>query len=147
VREPVERFLGLFEAVRDADLRAGWLELEPPPPLDAFDRVTAAGALRAVAVGEGRALSLKRLRGTPVLGDLLREHFLGCAAVLVRGEPTAAALRLRARRPPPSAGEPDWWRLAPAGDDVPWRLEPAAGEARSFELAALVARLRRPRLD
>jgi hypothetical protein len=147
VREPVESFLPLFEAARAEGLRTGWLELAPPPRHEAFERATAAGALRAVAVGDGRALSLKRLAGLPVLGDLLREHFLGCVLVLVRGEPADEASGLRRLPPPRDPDEPAWRRLRPGAEGAPWTLESAAGDTRRLELPALVARLRRPRLD
>ncbi len=67
---------------------------------------------------------VKPRRGAPVLDDLLREYFLGTAAVLVRG--TVEAPRLTSR-------EGDQWRVAtPEG---------------SLELTTegLVTRLRRPR--
>jgi hypothetical protein len=104
VTEPPERFAPLIEAARGLGLRIGWLELGPAPQPVPGPLETAAGlgALRAVAVGEGRAVSVKPLRGQPVLKDLLREHFLGCALVLVCGEVDAPVL------------EPDGeaWRLA-----------------------------------
>ena len=147
VRESVESFLPLFEAVRSEGLRAGWLELAPPPRHEAFEGATAAGALRAVAVGEGRVHSLKRVAGLPVLADLLREHFLGCVLVLVRGEPGETPSRLRPLPPPREADEPAWRRLVPADAGEPWTLESASGAEQRLELAALVKRLRRPRLD
>lgn len=145
VREPGDSFLPFFEAVRGAGLRAGWLALAAPPPVEPFDRVTAAGALRAVAVGDGRVLASKRQRGRPVLLDLLREHFLGCSAVLVQGDPATAPPLVQPLPPPVRADEPAWWRLLP-GAEGPWTLEPATGDVRRLELDALVARLRRPRL-
>jgi hypothetical protein len=89
-----ERFAALIEAVRALDLRVGWLELAPPPPAPG-DLETAAGlgTLRAVAAGGGRAVAVKPLKGDPVLKDLLREHFRGCALVLVRGEVAAPLLQ------------------------------------------------------
>jgi hypothetical protein len=147
VRAPVESFLPLFEAARAEGLRAGWLELEPPPRHEAFERATTAGALRAVAVGGGHAASLKRVAGLPVLADLLREHFLGCVLVLVRGEPGEASSKLRPLPPPRDAGEPAWRRLVPAAPGAPWTLESADGTEHRLELTALVKRLRRPRLD
>jgi hypothetical protein len=38
-------------------------------------------------------VAVKLLAGAPVLRDLLREHFRGCKAVLVRGEVEAEELR------------------------------------------------------
>ena len=88
--------------------------------------------LRAVAVGEGMSAAVKPLAGPAVLADLLREHFRGCAAVLVRGGLAPADAPLLA-----PAGAP--------GDDADrWRVTLAAG-ARTATTAELVTRLRRPR--
>lgn len=89
----------IVEAVRALDLRVGWLDLALPPPV-AGDLAAAAalGTLRAVAAGGDRVLVLKPLRGDPVLRDLLREHFRGCALVLVRGEVEAPLLRAEGDR-------------------------------------------------
>ncbi|MGH9360877.1 MAG: hypothetical protein ACRD2T_03105, partial [Thermoanaerobaculia bacterium] len=81
--------------------------------------------LRAVAVGEGRAVAVKPIAGPPVLGDLLREHFLGCCLVLVRGDVAAPAL----------APDGDAWSLTPPSPAPPRRLT----------TAELVAALRQPR--
>lgn len=95
VAEPPDRFAALIEAARAEGLRVGWLDLdgavEPVP--EVLGSAAGLGALRAVAVGAGRVVSVKPLRGAPVLRDLLREHFRGCALVLVRGEVDAPALR------------------------------------------------------
>ncbi|MFY9825200.1 MAG: hypothetical protein WAM82_27730 [Thermoanaerobaculia bacterium] len=127
VTEPPDRFAPLIEAARALHLRIGWLdspgESPVPSPLEAAAEL---GVLRAVAVGEGRVVAVKPLRGRPVLKDLLREHFLGCALVLVRGEVDAPAL------------EPD-------GDA--WRLQlPGSSERASRRLttAELAAALRKP---
>ena len=101
----------LLEAVVAAGGRAGWLDLEPPPgpAPEELEQAAAAGALRAVAVADGRVTAVKPIRGTAVLGDLLREHFLGCALVLVRGGEGLVRLE----------GEGGGWRLtAPAGESV-----------------------------
>lgn len=120
-----DAFAPLFEAARRRGERVGWLELAPPPPLaGALADAAAAGVLRAVAVGGGRAVTLKPVRGEPVLRDLLREHFLGCAIVLVRGR----------------GGHP---RLAPAG--ALFRFEAGPGRARELDADAAVAELLRPR--
>src|SRR6185436_14218941 len=81
-------FLPLFAAARALELRLGWLELGGAvAPLPAsLDAAASLGALRAVAVGEGKSVAVKPRRGAPVLKDLLREHFAGCALVLVEGE-------------------------------------------------------------
>lgn len=126
VREGPEAFAPLVAAAAAENLRCGWLDLltsapDPPPAL-----AGAAGldVLRAVAVGPGSAVTLKLLRGAPVLRDLLREHFLGCALVLVRGG-----------QPLPA--------LTPAGDR--WRLDLPGDQTQTLDLPALVSRLRRPR--
>ncbi|HVS02123.1 MAG TPA: hypothetical protein VMT16_05075 [Thermoanaerobaculia bacterium] len=121
-----EVFTPLWAAARQGGVRLGWLDLEagataPPAPLL---QAAAAGALRAVAVGEGVTTAVKALRGEPVLRDLLREHFVGCAAVLVRGEVAAPALT--------AAGDERW---TVAGAD--W--------SRRLSSAELLAALRRPR--
>lgn len=129
VEEEPERFAGLLAAVHEAGLRAGWLDLGDSgartSPLPAgLAAAAAAGVTRAVAAGGGRTVAVKALRGAPVLRDLLREHFRGCALVLVRGEATAPHLVL-------------------AGDA--WELSPPGEAARRYTTAELVLALRRPR--
>ena len=124
VDRPADAFAPLIAAARDAGFRVGWLELDrpavPPPALAA---AAARGVLRAVAVdGEG-AVVVKPRRGSPVLSDLLREHFQGCRLVLVRGE----------------CGAP---RLEPEGDG--WSVD-TGGAARRYATADLVRALGRPR--
>ena len=96
VEDPPEKFAPLIEAARALGLRIGWLELggtaHPVPPV--LEAAAASSVLRAVEVGDGRTVAVKPLRGAPVLKDLLREHFRGCALVLVRGEVEAPWLRL-----------------------------------------------------
>ncbi len=90
--------------------------------------------MRAVAVGGGRSVAVKPLRGEPVLRDLLREHFRGCALVLVslpEGAPPPAPLSTV----PTLQAEGDGWRIAPPGDVA----------AQRHDTAGLVAALRRPR--
>lgn len=118
-------FAPLIAAARELGLRVGWLELAAPAPLPAdLETAAAAGALRAVAVGGGRSAAIKPLRGEPVLRDLLREHFRGCALVLVRGEVAAPSLDR----------DGDGWRIAPPG-----------AAAQTFTSPDLAAALRRPR--
>jgi hypothetical protein len=118
-------FAPLVEAARRRGVRVGWLVLAPPPPVAGpLEEAAAAGVLRALAVGGGRAVAVKPLRGEPVLRDLVREHFLGCAIVLVQGR----------------AGHP---RLAPAPGG--FRLETGPGRARDLEPEAALAELLRPR--
>lgn len=134
VDDSPERFAPLIEAARALGLRIGWLELggtaHPVPPV--LEAAAGLGVLRAVEVGEGRTVAVKPLRGKPVLKDLLREHFRGCALVLVRGEIEAPSLRI----------EESVWIVAPPGaasrsytpeklaealrKPNPWNLEPIA---------------------
>jgi hypothetical protein len=124
VEEPPDRFAPLIEAARAEGLRIGWLELAASEKVpDVLESAASLGVLRAVTAGGGRTVSVKPLRGEPVLKDLLREHFLGCALVLVRGEVAAP-------------------RLSPDGDR--WRVETPGEAARAYGTAELVGALRRP---
>ena len=107
-------FVPLIAACREAGLRVGWLEvgaaaIAAPADLEA---AAGAGALRAVAAAPGRTLAVKALRGAPVVADLLREHFLGCRLVLVRGEGEAPFLE-------PDGGR---WLLRESAAEPPRRL-------------------------
>jgi hypothetical protein len=94
VEDAPEWFSPLVEAARADGLRVGWLELAEAAPLpEVLTTAAGLGVLRAVSVGGGRTVAVKPLRGEPVLKDLLREHFLGCALVLVRGAVDAPQLR------------------------------------------------------
>lgn len=124
VEEDPEPFAALIEAARAAGLRVGWLELAEAAPLpEVLQSAAALGVLRAVSVGEGRTVAVKPLRGAPVLKDVLREHFLGCALVLVRGDVEAARLRL---------------------DDEGWIVEAQDQAGRRYPTEKLVAELRSP---
>lgn len=126
-----ETFLTLFAAARSLGLRLGWLEFEGAvEPLPAsLDSAAALGALRAVAIGEGKTVTVKPRRGAPVLKDLLREHFAGCVLVLVEAEETAAT------------GLP---LLRPDGEG--WRvILPESGGELAFTAEQLAAGLRKPR--
>jgi hypothetical protein len=157
-------FAPLLAALAAAGLRAGWLELGPPGALGALGALPASleaaatlGVARAVAAGGGRSVAVKALRGAPVLRDLLREHFAGCAVVLVAvavgadgggaGAGVDAAGAVRAEALAGAAA------LAPEG--VGWRLtRPAEGgdaagsggdaAAEHLDTERLMARLRRP---
>lgn len=127
VEEGPERFAPLFAAVREAGMRLGWLELAVPAPAPVPEGLATAadcGALRAVGVGAGRSVAVKPLKGEAVLADLLREHFLGCDLVLVRGEVEAPLLEAWGER---------------------FRVLPPGGAGRDLSPAELAARLRRPR--
>jgi hypothetical protein len=102
---PAVTYEPLVAAARELGLRIGWLDLPPvraePPPV-----AGPAGAFRRVAVTDGLVVSAKPLAGPPVLRDLVREHFLGCVAVLVAGAPSAPSDPLpRLRR------DADLWHL------------------------------------
>jgi hypothetical protein len=116
----------LIEAARTLGLRIGWLELDgkahPVPPV--LDVAAGLGVLRAVEVGDGRTIAVKPMRGAPVLKDLLREHFRGCALVLVRGEVDAPSLR---------------------SEDGGWIVAPPGGAPRRFSAEELATALRQPR--
>lgn len=92
VQQNPESFAPLVERASEAGLRVGWLELEGAEPPARLEAAAATGVLRAVAVGGQRTVAVKPRRGDPVVRDLLREHFLGCALVLVRGEVGASWL-------------------------------------------------------
>jgi len=125
VEEGPERFAPLFVAAREIGLRIGWLDLSPPPSLPAdLEAAAGLGALRAVSAGSGRSVAIKPLRGAPVMKDLLREHFRGCALVLVRGAFEAPRLTL----------EGESWKVAPPGE-----------AARLYSAGDLAAALRKPR--
>lgn len=133
----------LFEAARREGLRVGWLDLgaaEAPeaggasggaPP--ELETALAEGAFRAGAVAPGRVMAAKALTGPPVLRNLLREHFLGCALVVVRAAEGAAAAPELAEVP----------ALEPEAEG--FRVTPLDGAAQVLSADALAARLRRPR--
>lgn len=134
VTEPPERFAVLIEAARAEGLRVGWLDLgdtlesvEPVP--EALAAAAGLGVMRAVSAGSGRSVVVKPLRGAPVLRDLLREHFRGCALVLVRVQA--------------GGGEIDAPELEPAGEE--WRMRMRGFADRVQPTAELVASLRSPR--
>jgi hypothetical protein len=123
VEEDPEQFTELVEAARADGLRIGWLELSEAAPLpDVLASAADLGVLRAVSVGGGRTVAVKPLRGEPVLRDLLREHFLGCALVLMRGAVDAPRLRR----------DGDGWMIdAPEKAGQPLTTEQLAAKLRS----------------
>ncbi|HXO19763.1 MAG TPA: hypothetical protein VOA87_07545 [Thermoanaerobaculia bacterium] len=130
VEEGPERFAALFRAASEAGLRVGWLELAAASPLpEGLATAAALGVLRAVAASGGRSVAVKPLRGEPVLRDLLREHFRGCALVLVQG---------KIDRPRLEADGDAWIVRSVSPVDAVEGIE-------RFEIAALVAALRKPR--
>ena len=138
VDEGPERFAALLAALAAAGLRAGWLELGAAEPAAAsLESAAALGARRAVAAGGGRSVAVKVLRGEPVLRDLLREHFPGCALVLVRvhGGEALAPEGVPLAPAPALFPSGDGWRITRAGDAA----------AQQFDTPGLLAALRRPR--
>jgi hypothetical protein len=119
------QFASLIEAARSLGLRIGWLDLDgaPTPIPETLEIAAGLGVLRAVAVGEGRSVAVKPLRGAPVLKDLLREHFQGCALVLIQGSVEAPTL----------SSEGEAWIVAPPG-----------AASRRYTAEALAATLRKP---
>lgn len=130
VSEGPEAFAELFAAARALGLRLGWLELELgfalPEPLEV---AASAGALRAVALSAGRSVAVKSRQGPAVPLDLLREHFLGCAAVLVRGESSQASALL--------SREGEAFRLRAVAAD-----SPTPGPLSAEQLAARLRKIR-----
>jgi hypothetical protein len=130
VEDAPARYAPLIEAARALGLRTGWLDLDgglgtgPASIPESLETAAGLGVLRAVSVGEGRTVAVKPLRGAPVLKDLLREHFQGCALVLVRGQIGAPSLRI----------EGDAWLVTPAG-----------AASRRYTTADLALALRKPR--
>lgn len=125
VSAPPAAFAALFAAARARGERIGWLDWsDEPAPHGELDAAAALGALRAVAVGAGRTVAVKRLAGAPVLRDLVREHFLGCGVVLIRGR----------------AGTPS---IAPAATG--FRVETTPGRSRELAAEEALAELLRPR--
>ncbi|HVT59368.1 MAG TPA: hypothetical protein VHR45_13325 [Thermoanaerobaculia bacterium] len=124
-----EPFAPLLRAAAEAGLRIGWLEIAavPPEPLPpTLAAAAGAGAHRAVAAAPGRSVAVKPLRGAPVLKDLLREHFLGCALVLIAGDPSVPLPLLQR-----------------VGDDA-WELTPPSAAPLQLTTADAIAALRRP---
>ena len=126
VEDDPQRFAPLIEAARALGLRVGWLDLgaSTAPVPEPLDSAAGLGVLRAVSVGEGRVVAVKPLKGTPVLKDLLREHFRGCVLVLVRGEAEAPL-------------------LAPGEDG--WTVTPREAASRRYATGDLAVALRKPR--
>jgi hypothetical protein len=119
-------FAPLIEAARALGLRIGWLDLggATAPVPEALEAAAGLGVLRAVAVGEGRTVAVKPMRGAPVLKDLLREHFRGCVLVLVRGEIEIPSLRI---------------------EDGGWIVAPPGAATRRYATEELAMALRKPR--
>lgn len=159
-----EELRPLVAAAAAEGMRVGWLDLGGQgaaatggedgrafaPP--ALEEAVSAGAFRAVAAGPGRTVSLKAVAGPPVLRDLLREHFLGCALVVVRVDRDAAGRGGETAGAAAAAG-PLVRDAGAALDEAPWLkvegdvfvVEPPGRAGRRFTAAELAARLRKPR--
>lgn len=124
---PAEAYAALIEAATAAGVRIGWLVFDAvvdlPQPLAS---PALASVSRAVAVGAGRSIAVKPMRGQAVLRDLLREHFLGADVVLVAGSDLHP-------------------RLASRGPDT-WELSESLTASRSLSTQELLVRLRKPAL-
>ena len=136
VDRTVLEFAPLVAALRQDGLRAGWLEWSPlaawqsgPAEAELFPGAGESDVLRAVRVEAGQTVVYKKLRGAPVLRDVLREHFRGCTLVLVHQ-----------RRETPPIDAP----LLEKKEEG-WQIAPPDGPAREMTTAALAAALRRPR--
>jgi hypothetical protein len=126
VAEEAKVYEPLLRSAAAAGLRIGWLELQaPPPPPDELRTALDAGSDRAVAVGESWTVTARSRKGASRLRELMRQQFLGCSLVLVRGEADAPA-------------------LSPATDGA-WRVTIAGGSERRLTLEQLIAALREPR--
>ncbi|MEM8962407.1 MAG: hypothetical protein AAGD38_13070 [Acidobacteriota bacterium] len=125
VEAPASAFAPVVAAATTADVRVGWLDFEPASTPVELAPAADLGVLRAVAVGDGRTVAVKPMKGPPVLRDVLREHFRGCVLVLVRGAIDAP-------------------RLESLGDDR-WRIHRLDAPYLDVDLESLIARLRKPR--
>lgn len=137
-------FAPLIAAVRHDGGRVGWLDWTPHRILDSsrLDRAAESGLLRSVAVDARGSVAVKPRSGPPTLRDVVREHFRGCALVLVAA-PTADDLEDASRRPEASSPLSSSPLLEPS-DDGRWRLS-LDDRQRAFDTSSVVSRLRRPR--
>ncbi len=93
VEGTLEQYSEMVQKESAAGRRVGWLDMNAATALpERFDRAGSIGVFRAVEVGATATLSCKPRKGSVVLKDLLREHFLGCSVVLVRGYDQAPEL-------------------------------------------------------
>jgi len=118
-----DEYVELIEALGAEGMRVGWLDFGGSPVPSALTAAAGSGVLRAVAVCDGLTIAVKPRRGQAVMKDLLREYFVGCSVVLVRG----------------AEGLP---RLEAA--DGHWQLEVPGAATRTLDTSRLVATLRKP---
>lgn len=123
VGEPIEAFAPLVELARGKGLRVGWLALEEPTLTADLASALESGMAQSVVAGSRFTVTARVRRGSPVLDDLLRQHFLGCDAVLVYGEVSAPVLEC---------------------DGSGWKLTTMEGHTRHLDSGQLLANLRRP---
>ncbi|HLF57945.1 MAG TPA: hypothetical protein VI942_13985 [Thermoanaerobaculia bacterium] len=119
-----EKFAALFAEAAARGARVGWLDLAGAPASRFESPAAEAGAAKAVAMAPGRVVAVKRVGGVPVLRDLLREHFVGYALVLI-------------------ANHDGWPRLTV--ERGTFLLQIAPGRGRTLDAAALLDELARPR--
>lgn len=124
VEAQADAYLELIEALRADGRRVGWLDLGGTRVPAALTAASGAGVLRAVGVDDNVTVTVKPRKGGVVMKDLLREYFVGCSVVLVRG----------------GEGLP---RLS--ATEGGWLLEVPGATARSLDTASLVMTLRKPR--
>jgi hypothetical protein len=117
-------YLELIEALAADGKRVGWLDLGGTQVPAALTAASGAGVLRAVGVDGGVTVAVKPRKGKVVMKDLLREYFVGCSVVLVRGGEGLPIL---------SAAEEGWL------------LEIPGATPKALDTSSLVAALRKPR--
>lgn len=126
----VVKFERLVAAVRQNGLRSGWLQWRPQAEesleglSDGLAEAAGLDVLRAVTVTRGHSVAVKPRQGPAVLQDVLRQHFRGCALVLVEGEVPVPHL--------------EWVAEG-------WQVRDAEGTAWRGSTEQLVKRLRSPR--
>ena len=124
VEGQADEYVDLIEALRADGRRVGWLDLGPVQVPTALTLASETGVLRAVAVDEGVTVAVKPRAGSAVMKDLLREYFVGCAVVLVRGGEGLPCL---------------------SAEKEHWLLEVPGAASRMLDTDGLVAVLRKPR--
>ena len=123
VGEPIEAFAPLVELARRKGLRVGWLALQEPSLTADLVSALESGVAQSVVAGSRYTVTARVRSGSPVVDDLLRQHFLGCDAVLVYGEVSAPALEC---------------------DGSGWRLTTMKGRTHRLDSDQFLATLRRP---
>jgi len=134
LQEPAT-FAPLIAASEAAGFRIGWLDLDRSAEVPiGVEQALSHGVPRAVIVTDAGSVAVKRRGGDWVMDDLLREHFLGFRAVLLRGFRDGAQ------------AIPGCRLLEPVAQDL-WRLEPVAEsdtDRKEIDAAGFVRQLRKP---